>query len=49
MDINEYLNTMVDKDASDLYLTALRPPVYRIEGKTKAIGDLVFESADLEN
>ena len=48
MDINEYLNTMVDKDASDLYLTALRPPVYRIEGKTKAIGDLVFESADLE-
>ena len=48
MDINEYLKTMVDKDASDLYLTALRPPVYRIEGKTKAIGDRVFESADLE-
>jgi len=29
-------------------LTALRPPMCRIEGKTKAIGDLVFESTDLE-
>ena len=48
MDINEYLKTMVNKDASDLYLTALRPPIYRIDGKSKAIGDLAFESTDLE-
>jgi twitching motility protein PilU len=48
MHINEYLKMMVDNDASDVYLTALRPPMCRIEGKTKAIGDQLFESADLE-
>jgi len=48
MDINEYLKMMVDKNASDLYLTTLRPPMYRIEGKNKPIGDQVFESTALE-
>jgi twitching motility protein PilU len=48
MDINEYLQTLVDKEASDVYLTVAKPPMYRIEGKVQPIGDLKFSVADLE-
>jgi len=48
MDINELLKTMVQKDASDLYLTVAKPPMYRIEGKVQPIGDVKFSPADLE-
>ena len=48
MDINEYLKTMVEKEASDVYLTVAKPPMYRIEGKVQPIGEVNFTPADLE-
>jgi len=48
VDINEYLKTMVEKEASDVYLTVAKPPMYRIEGKVQPIGDVKFSPADLE-
>jgi len=49
MDISEILKTMVEKDASDVYLTVAKPPMYRIEGKVQPIGDVNFSPADLDN
>lgn len=48
VDINQYLQTMVDRDASDLYLTVAKPPMYRIEGEVQPIGDGAFTAPDLE-
>ena len=48
MDINEYLQTLVDQQASDVYLTVARPPMYRVEGKVQPIGEVNFSAADLE-
>ncbi|MDP2605742.1 MAG: PilT/PilU family type 4a pilus ATPase [Deltaproteobacteria bacterium] len=48
MDIQEYFKVMVDKEASDLYLTVARPPMYRIGGKIQPIGDQSFTAADLQ-
>jgi len=48
VDINEYLKTMVEKEASDVYLTVAKPPMYRIEGKVQPIGEVNFTPADLE-
>lgn len=39
---------MVDKDASDLYLTVGSPPVYRIEGAMKALASEPLGTEDLE-
>ena len=39
MDIIEFFKVMVESEASDLYLTVARPPMYRIEGKIQPIGD----------
>jgi twitching motility protein PilU len=47
MDINEYLKTMVEKDASDVYLTVGKPPMYRIEGQVQPVGELSFNAEDL--
>ena len=49
MDINEYLRIMVDRDASDVYLSVGKPPMYRIEGQVEPIGEVKFSTADLEN
>jgi len=38
---------MVEIEASDLYLTVARPPMYRVEGKIQAIGDKNFTPDDL--
>ena len=38
---------MVEIEASDLYLTVARPPMYRVEGKIQAIGDRNFTPDDL--
>ena len=38
---------MVEIEASDLYLTVARPPMYRVEGKIQAIGDKSFTPDDL--
>jgi twitching motility protein PilU len=42
VDIQEYFKTMVQTEASDLYLTVNRPPMYRIQGKIKPDGDRLF-------
>jgi twitching motility protein PilU len=49
MDIRDLFKVMVDKDASDLYLTVARPPMYRIDGKVQPIGDGNFKPQDLED
>ena len=47
--IHEMLRVMVDIDASDLYLTVARPPMYRINGLIQPRGDDVpFVQADLD-
>jgi twitching motility protein PilU len=38
---------MVEIEASDLYLTVARPPMYRVEGTIQAIGDRNFTPDDL--
>ena len=48
MEIMDYLRTMVETEASDLYLTVARPTMYRIDGKIRPIGDHVFKPEDLE-
>ncbi len=48
MDINRYLETMVAKEASDVYLTVASPPMYRIDGKVEPIGEDNFSAAELE-
>jgi twitching motility protein PilU len=48
MEIVEYLKVMVEKNASDLYLTVASPPVYRIEGAMQPIGDHIFTAEELE-
>lgn len=39
MEILDLLTVMVERDASDLYLTNESPPMYRIEGVTQAVSD----------
>jgi twitching motility protein PilU len=48
MEILEHLKVMVEKNASDLYLTVASPPVYRIEGVMQPIGDHAFSADELE-
>lgn len=47
MDFQEMFKKMVELEASDLYLTVARPPMYRVEGKIQAIGDQNFTPNDL--
>jgi twitching motility protein PilU len=48
MEIKAILQVMVEKEASDVYLTVASPPMYRIEGIIQPIGDLKFTPQDLE-
>jgi twitching motility protein PilU len=48
MEIQELFKVMVEREASDLYLTVARPPMYRIEGKIQPIGDHIFTPLELE-
>lgn len=48
MEIKELLQIMVEKEASDVYLTVASPPMYRIEGVVQPIGDFKFKPEDLE-
>jgi twitching motility protein PilU len=48
MEIKKLLQVMVEKEASDVYLTVGSPPMYRIEGLVQPIGDVEFAPADLE-
>ncbi|NQU32118.1 MAG: PilT/PilU family type 4a pilus ATPase [Bacteroidetes bacterium] len=38
MDIKDLLKVMVERDASDIYVTTEVPPMYRIDGETQPIG-----------
>jgi twitching motility protein PilU len=48
MNLTDYLSVMVEKDASDIYLTVASPPMYRIQGVVQPIGDHVFTPEELE-
>ena len=48
MELQEYLKTLVETDASDLYLTVARPPMYRVNGKVNPIGETTFTPDNLE-
>jgi twitching motility protein PilU len=48
MSIHDLFKVMVETEASDLYLTVGRPPMYRIDGKIQPIGNEAFKPADLE-
>ncbi len=47
MEFQEMFKKMVEIEASDLYLTVARPPMYRVEGKIQAIGETNFTPDDL--
>ncbi len=46
--IQEMFRVMIDMDASDLYLTVARPPMYRINGLVQPKGDESFTQTDLD-
>jgi twitching motility protein PilU len=48
VDLQQYFKTMVETEASDLYLTVARPAMFRVDGKIRAGGDHVFSPADVE-
>ncbi len=48
MEIRSFLKVMVERDASDVYLTADIPPSYRIQGITQPIGDSAMTNDHLE-
>ena len=47
MEIKDFLKLMVEKNASDLYLTVACPPMYRIDGNIQPIGDHSFNQLEL--
>jgi twitching motility protein PilU len=47
VDFQEMFKKMVEIEASDLYLTVARPPMYRVDGKIQAIGEKNFAPEDL--
>jgi len=48
MEIRDFLKVMVERDASDIYLTVDSPPVYRINGVTQPIGEGKLTNEQLE-
>jgi len=48
MEMSNFLTVMVEKSASDVYLTVASPPMYRIEGIIQPVGDHTFTPQDLE-
>ena len=42
VNIQDFFKTMVEMEASDLYLTVAKPPMYRVQGKIEARGDHAF-------
>lgn len=49
MDLKKYLDVMVEKDASDMYLKSGSPVFYRIDGKLKSLDNEIISSADTES
>ncbi len=48
MEIRDYLKVMVEKDASDIYLTVDSSPMYRINGVTQPVGNGILTNEQLE-
>ncbi len=48
MEIRDYLKVIVERDASDIYLTVDSPPMYRINGVTQPVGDGKLTNEQLE-
>jgi twitching motility protein PilU len=48
MEMSNFLTVMVEKKASDVYLTVASPPMYRIEGTIQPIGEHTFKPEELE-
>ena len=48
MDIQELFQSMVERNASDLYLTVARPSMYRIDGIIKPVGEHQYRPQELE-
>ena len=48
MDVRSLLKVMVDREASDLYLTVDAPPIYRIHGSTQPTDAPPFGNEQLE-
>ena len=48
MDIRSLLKVMVDREASDLYLTVEAPPIYRVHGATQQTDAPHFNNEQLE-
>jgi twitching motility protein PilU len=48
MNLTDFLSVMVEKDASDIYLTVASPPMYRIQGVVQPIGEHVFTPEEIE-
>ena len=48
MEFIDFLETMGERNASDIYFTAQSPPMYRIEGIVQPMGEPMFQPADLE-
>jgi twitching motility protein PilU len=46
--IQDFFTKMVELEASDLYLTVARPPMYRVEGKIGPGGDHAFTPEELK-
>ncbi len=49
MEIRDLLKVMVERDASDIYLTVDSPPMYRIQGITQPVGDDKLTNEQLED
>lgn len=48
MEIQDFLKVMLEKDASDVYLTVDSPPVYRIQGVNQPVGEGKLTNEQLE-
>lgn len=48
MELLDFLKVMVEKSASDVYLTVASPPMYRIEGIVQPFGDHAFTPDETE-
>ncbi|MEW6298301.1 MAG: PilT/PilU family type 4a pilus ATPase [Thermodesulfobacteriota bacterium] len=48
MEFRDFLEVMVERNASDIYFTVHSPPMYRVEGITQPVGDHAFTPDELE-
>lgn len=48
MEMQDYLKVMIDRNASDIYLTAGSAPMYRLEGVVQPVGEKKFTPQDLQ-